>query len=323
PMAAPTAPPHEVHADFQKFMFMPFPVALQEAAAAASSSSQGPSDFFATLPQRPSSPERTALNQAQKLHWLQLASTGDPLALDGAMDCLLCSEPLVMDATVTTPCKHQFHQHCVRRLESPECPLCSATLPFSWFLPSDHPCAEHGFKVVTACSYKPRFAGGPSRGNCGWPLHRPPPASLHGPGGITMKSYLHRGVPLGPEEELEEEEDVDGSRSPQAPCARSPATQATDEGDDASSRSSSSDESSSEDGAERGGSEVGCRDAVACAGRPRPWLFTACGRMRPCELGDEAEVEEPAAAAASAGAELPRDPEEQRNPVVLLIGSHV
>lgn len=281
----------------------------QEAAAVApaqgASSSSGPSDFFLTLPQGPSGPERAALNQAQKLHWLQVASTGDPLALDGAMYCSLCSEPLVMDAVVTTPCKHHFHRHCVGRLERPQCPLCSAALPFSWFLPGDHPCVEHGFKVVLACDYRPRFAGGPSRGNCGWPLHRPPPMSLHGPDGIVMKSYLHRGVPLGLEEEPEE--DSDSSHSHPTPWAEAPpAGQLADEGDGASeSGSSSSDESGSDDGADPdpGGPDAGGRGGARCAGGPRPWLCSALGRMRLCEAGEGAE--------------------EQRNPVVLLIGSHV
>jgi len=115
-----------------------------------------------------------------------------------------------MDAVLTTPCKHQFHRVCVGRLDEPKCPLCREPLPFSWFLPAEHPCCDQGFQVVPARTYQPDFAGGPSKGTHGYPLHRPPPVSLHGPRGLVMKSYLHR---LAPPQRPD-----DGDVTPRARC---------------------------------------------------------------------------------------------------------
>ncbi|CAJ1438049.1 unnamed protein product [Effrenium voratum] len=169
-------------------------------------------DFFDTLPSQAF--QDKPLQAAQKLQWLQLAFTGDPFALDDNMYCSLCSEPLMMEAVVTTPCKHHFHRVCINRVDTPECPLCSKALPFSWFLPNDHPCAEHGFRTVTPRSYQPYFAGGPSKGSCGYPLQHPPPAQLYSATG-TMRSFLHRLIPTG--SGVAEEDDEEEPASPQAP----------------------------------------------------------------------------------------------------------
>mmetsp|Transcript_44622 Transcript_44622/g.128025 ORF Transcript_44622/g.128025 Transcript_44622/m.128025 type:complete len:672 (+) Transcript_44622:65-2080(+) len=240
-----------------------------------SSGSAGvPSDFFQTLPKDRSLHERQMMSAAQKLQWVQLASTGDPLAVDGMAYCSLCSEPLLMEAVVTTPCKHHFHKICINRIDLPQCPLCSTNLPFSWFVPHGHHCAENGFRVVTAQRYRPEFPGGPSVGSCGYPLHRPPPESLFGRGGLAMKSYLHRILPS-------HEPACDSPRSNEAttPAPASPQHRHAESPDGGSSASeSSSDESGSDDG---------CDDAPSSpSGRrkgergERKWAFGALGRMR-------------------------------------------
>lgn len=217
-------------------------------------------DFFQTLPQQPR-PQDKQIASAQKLQWLQLASTGDPLALDGHMYCSLCSEPLLMEAVLTTPCKHHFHRICVSRLDLPKCPLCTADLPFSWFLPSDHPCAEHGFRVVPMNAYDPPFPGAPGRRSCGWPLHRPPAASLHGPGGLIMMSYLHRIVPMG-EALAAQEELQEHSFYPASPAHST----------EQASSASSSEESGSDD---KDGDEMRSKNR-------RHVAYGRCGKIRLC-----------------------------------------
>jgi hypothetical protein len=159
----------------------------------ARSSRAVPSDFFETLPPKPV--QDPQLRTAQKLQWLQLASYNDPLAVGDTLYCCLCSEPLLMEAVVTTPCKHHFHRVCISRIDLPQCPLCVEPLPFSWFLPSDHPLCEQGFRVVSASAYDPPFPGGPSRGSGGFPLQEPPPCQLLAADGSAMKSYLHKIPP--------------------------------------------------------------------------------------------------------------------------------
>lgn len=165
-----------------------------ETNAEARSSRAVPSDFFETLPPKPV--QDPQLRTAQKLQWLQLASHNDPLAMFDSMYCCLCSEPLLMEAVVTTPCKHHFHRVCISRIDFPQCPLCVEPLPFSWFLPPDHPLCEQGFRVVSASAYDPPFPGGPSRGSGGFPLQEPPPCELFSVDGVAMKSYLHKIPPM-------------------------------------------------------------------------------------------------------------------------------
>mmetsp|Transcript_66430 Transcript_66430/g.105019 ORF Transcript_66430/g.105019 Transcript_66430/m.105019 type:complete len:604 (-) Transcript_66430:313-2124(-) len=172
-----------------------------ESSCTRACSSCVPSDFFQTLPPKPSQDDKAQMYRAQKLQWLQIASSNDPLALEADMYCPLCSEPLLMEAVVTTPCKHHMHQVCLRRLELPVCPLCPTELPFSWFLPNDNAFVERGFRVVPASQYKPAFPGGPNRKCSGYPLHQPPPTMLRGLGGMTMRSYLHRAPPMGVHED--------------------------------------------------------------------------------------------------------------------------
>lgn len=272
------------------------------ASQAAASSSRGPDDFFLTLPQK-SPQEKESLGQ--KLQWLQLAWNDDPMALENTMYCSLCWEPLLMEAVVTTPCKHHFHRVCVNRLELPECPLCNEDLPYSWFLPHDHPCVDHGFKCVAMLDYKPQFAGGPSRGSGGYPLHRPPPMALHCPDGLTMRSYLHRMAPMnGDEEDCEEEQQsLVGNYAPW----RRPGQADRDGDEDGDSCSESSEEES--------GSEDG---ASPLAAAQRVFLHTALGRMRLCEPADGA-----AEAAGSERGSAGSVGKEQRNSKVLLIGDHL
>lgn len=217
------------------------------------------------------------MRTAQKLQWLQLASCNDPLAVDASMYCSLCSEPLLMEAVVTTPCKHHFHHICVKRLDEPKCPLCLSALPFSYFLPADHPLKESGFRVCQPSKYRPHFPGGPSKGCGGFPLHRPPPMQLLGPGGSTMKSYLHRIPPMG---SVDDEE-------PESPASPHFGSQRWDrqESEGASSASgSSSEDTNSEDGLEESESAAfrfGHDDSMR---RPRKdkWAYSALGRMRLC-----------------------------------------
>jgi len=296
---------------------------------AACASPAAPSDFFQTLPPEKAQHEKQLISAAQKLQWVQLASTGDPLVVDGMAYCSLCSEPLLMEAVVTTPCKHHFHKVCISRIDLPQCPLCSTNLPFSWFLPSGHPCVEHGFRVVSSRNYKPDFPGGPSRGSCGYPLRQPPPESLYARGGLVMKSYLHRIAPTG------DPEDSPRSNVPTSPA--SPVQRAADTPENGSSASeSSSDESGSEDG------DDGPRSSSRKT-RERSWAYSACGRIRlvstPPSFAAEAGSTKLAAPPGQTGPEAesaaPIDPppiqnsgacsseQEQRNPTVLLIGNHL
>eukprot|EP00929_Paragymnodinium_shiwhaense_P115636 TRINITY_DN8462_c0_g1_i1.p1 TRINITY_DN8462_c0_g1~~TRINITY_DN8462_c0_g1_i1.p1 ORF type:complete len:679 (+),score=131.40 TRINITY_DN8462_c0_g1_i1:88-2124(+) len=242
----------------------------------------GPLDFFQTLPAK--SPEdKQAIGNMQKLQWLQMASSKDPLDLDSSAFCSLCSEPLLMDAVVTTACKHHFHRHCVKRLDLPECPLCCADLPFSWFIPADNPFSQTGFRVVKPLNYKPSFAGGPSKGTSGYPLHSPPPLSLHVDGEIMMRSYLHKVIPMGTPEENDVNSPVTSPiLAPQAPPTR----------DDASSASSSSTDDDNS-GSDLEGLAALRRDTRTSAGsnsdgaaeakkarHHRRWAYSAVGRVR-------------------------------------------
>jgi len=304
-------------------------------AEASHSEGGAPSDFFHTLPQK-SQQDKQMLGAAQKLQWLQLASTGDPLAVDGTTYCSLCSEPLLMEAVVTTPCKHYFHRVCIGRVDLPQCPLCSCALPFSWFLPERHPCADHGFRVVSPGQYKPCFPGGPSRGTCGFPLRRPPPLCLHGAAGLQMKSYLHRIPPtLDPSGEAE----VDSPGSAHGPRGGV----ATPDGDSSASESSS-EESGSDDGdhAAPAGSRGAGFGAVVARHRcrqERKWAFSATGRTRlvqaPAVVPEGAAARSaPKGGSGQSEAQASAQPSdhsaagdsaagEQRNPKVLLIGDHV
>jgi hypothetical protein len=165
-----------------------------EDAPALDSEDVVPDDFFKTLPPRRENDGQTLATQ--KLFWLQQASLNDPLAVDDNLICILCSEMLIVDAIVTTPCKHHFHKVCIRRITMPECPLCAGPLPFSWFLPEGHCCVDAGFRVVAPQEYNPSFLGGPSYDSGGFPLHQPPPMKLLDPEGHQMKSYLHKASPI-------------------------------------------------------------------------------------------------------------------------------
>jgi len=222
-----------------------------------------------------------------------------------------------MEAVVTTPCKHYFHRVCINRVDLPQCPLCSCQLPFSWFVPANHPCAEHGFRVVLAQQYRPQFPGGPSRGTCGYPLRQPPPLQLYGPGNFAMASYLHRILPSP---------DADSEPSPEAtsPVPMSPERRPADSPEEGSSASeSSSEESGSEDGddAEEG--------PIPKHKHERRWAYGALGRMRILAAPPPA-AEAAALDAATLGGACGREASdagsadaEQRNPQVLFIGDHL
>mmetsp|Transcript_32656 Transcript_32656/g.74344 ORF Transcript_32656/g.74344 Transcript_32656/m.74344 type:complete len:676 (-) Transcript_32656:85-2112(-) len=327
----------------------------EEPGRGGSSSSAAPADFFDTLPRKTAQErleQQQQLGAAQKLQWLQLASTGDSFALDGTMYCSLCSEPLLMEAVVTTPCKHHFHRICISRLEEPKCPLCASELPFDWFISKDHPCAECGFRVVKMKDYRPLFPGGPSRGSHGYPLHRPPPVNLLGPGGLTMKSYLHRIVPMGGEEDVDEAQTPrSATAGPPSRCGHggSPETPGDEHGDNSSASESSSEDSGSEDGGERTASAA---HSTKRSRQRTSWAYSAIGRVRLLDPADLPAVEEvepddaPHAAArphaASAGSvasgalggssgdafattsrAAANAEAEQRNSTVLLLGRHL
>lgn len=260
------------------------------------------------------------MQAVQKLQWLQLASTNDPLALDDSTCCSLCAEPLLFEAVVTTPCKHQFHRICIKRIEMPRCPLCSADLPFSWFLPADHPMVECGFRCVPANKYKPQFPGGPSRGSGGYPLHRPPPTSLYGPGGLMMKSYLHRIPPMGDEDD-EDNREEDEVFSPGGASSRL-------RGDSSDEQASSASESSSEESNSDDGADVAERTErnPASSKSNTGWVYSALGRMKLCNVRDGAERAERAEripADAIPSREGLEDSSSKGAPMVLLIGNHL
>jgi len=323
----------------------------EEPGRGESSGSAVPSDFFQTLPKK-AQPEGQTLGAAQKLQWLHMASTGDSFALDGTMYCSLCSEPLLMEVVVTTPCKHHFHRVCINRLEEPKCPLCNFELPFDWFIPKDHPCAEKGFRVVKMKDYRPLFPGGPSRGSYGYPLHAPPPVSLCGPGGLRMKSYLHRIVPMGGSEEDPETPRSLTACPPSSPgdLRQTPGSRLSeDRAENSSGSESSSEDSASEDGDRVHGGSPSKR------GRRQAWAYSSIGRIRMLEGGEGADAAEeqapdlappappPAAArphAASAGSAASASASstdvagsaargatstesEPRNSTVLLLGRHL
>mmetsp|Transcript_75568 Transcript_75568/g.179554 ORF Transcript_75568/g.179554 Transcript_75568/m.179554 type:complete len:669 (+) Transcript_75568:52-2058(+) len=295
-------------------------------ASGAASSSAGPSvpsDFFDTLP--PKQPQQQ-LRDAQKVQWLQLAMRSDPMELDSTMCCSLCSEPLCMEAVVTTPCKHHFHKVCISRIEMPQCPLCSSSLPFNWFLPGSHPLAETGFRCVPVCKYRPHFPGGPGRGNNGYPLHAPPPASLYSANGM-VKSYLHKIPPMGDgTEEDEPHESPSAHATPSLMAQASPS--GAPAGEDlptagASDSESSSDESHSgdEEGGDADDSDV--EDAAKDLA-PRKsaktaqtvWAYTSLGKMRMCTGNCNSSSSNMLDERRSADLRI-------ANPQVLLIGNHL
>mmetsp|Transcript_72959 Transcript_72959/g.170974 ORF Transcript_72959/g.170974 Transcript_72959/m.170974 type:complete len:660 (-) Transcript_72959:98-2077(-) len=310
--------------------------ALQQRPAAGSSSSTGqaesgsvPSDFFETLP-RPN--QEKPLQAAQKLQWLQLAWAGDPLALDDNQYCALCSEPLMMEAVLCTPCKHHFHRVCITRIDKPQCPICSTQLPFSWFLPPNHPCTEHGFRTVEPRSYKPIFAGGPGKGNCGYPLQRPPPAALTGPENMSMRSYLHRliptGVDVGEEEDPTPKHDEEVLAPLRGPCQE----QHVDDDE------TSSEESNSEEDDEDMTHQVHTSSARAGSRSPPVYVYGAVGRMkllgrnrqRTFSKGSKASDDEadlptryPVARSCSSEAASMNEDAERSKSKVLLIGDYL
>mmetsp|Transcript_84160 Transcript_84160/g.223461 ORF Transcript_84160/g.223461 Transcript_84160/m.223461 type:complete len:658 (-) Transcript_84160:261-2234(-) len=310
----------------------------EEPGRGGSSGSAAPADFFQTLPRR-SAQERQEqerqLGAAQKLQWLQLASTGDAFALDGMMYCSLCSEPLLMEAVVSTPCKHHFHRVCINRLEEPKCPLCSFELPFDWFIPKEHPCAEHGFRVVKMKDYRPLFPGGPSRGSHGYPLHRPPPVSLLGPAGLTMKSYLHRIVPMGSEEDPTDPQTPRSATAGPSSSVGVVETPGSHLGDEHAENSSASESSSEESGSEECGERAAGAAAPTKRSRQHTWGYSAVGRLRLLEVGDlpsDPEAQPDASPRASASsADIPASAaqaaasadSDHRNSTVLLLGRHL
>jgi len=246
---------------------------IEPCCAAAAGGELRSGDFFQTLPKT----SKPALSEgaAHKLQWLQVASSSDPLAVEGEAYCSLCSEPLLMDAVVTTPCKHQFHRVCVGRIDMPKCPLCKEALPFSWFLPPDHPCHDEGYQVIPAGMYRPQFLGGPSQGTLhGYPLHKPPPRELHGPTGLTMRSYLHRLVPMCTPDDGNVTPRCKSSQSspvpPSSPETRAPQTPERAVVSSPDTRWAA--ESSSED--EGSGNENGGLGAQVYA-----WAYSACGKI--------------------------------------------
>mmetsp|Transcript_10654 Transcript_10654/g.27442 ORF Transcript_10654/g.27442 Transcript_10654/m.27442 type:complete len:598 (-) Transcript_10654:32-1825(-) len=266
------------------------------------SQSSSSRDFFQTLPMKQQRSDKDLIGNAQKLQWLQLASSNDPLALDSAAVCSLCWEPLLMEAVATTPCKHDFHRVCVVRVDLPQCPLCQCALPFSWFLQPEHPCYESGFRCVHPDAYRPAFPGGPSKGTAAYPLQRPPPIDLHGPVGMTMRSFLHCIVPSG-------EGDTEGTR-----CLSGMATDASDEdrGDDVTSVASSSTEeedSESEDADMEIGGQAATAKCLLPHGTNVQFAYSAFGRMRLADRG---------AASASTSTDA-----RATVPQVLLIDQHV
>lgn len=273
---------------------------LSEGKSQGTQPGAGSSDFFSTLPMRPA-PDRE-LGAAQKLQWLQLASTGDPFALDDSTYCSLCSEPLMMEAVVTTPCKHHFHRVCISRIDMPQCPLCTTALPFSWFLPADHPCCEFGFRAIPAHQYRPVFTGGPSKGSCGYPLRQPPPAILHGTGGLQMRSYLHRLIPTGSglDEDEEEQKEAEVHDLPDD----TPWT--TDQDAEAEESMSSSEDSGSEESED---DDAGREDQVStplkesARNGSRVFVYSSIGKMR---LLPVTRQRGPAASAADEQAETDR-----------------
>lgn len=191
----------------------------------------------------------------------------NPLACSsGSASCALCFEPLQLEDFARMPCTHGIHRICMARLTSPDCPLCSEALPFSWFLPQGHPLSEEGWQpVVRPEDYRPGFPGGPSRPSGGYPLHRPPPSSLHMPDGSAMRSYLHRAVGAG--EEPIGEEPTGESSGAALGLHLSRVGFTSDSGGVASDSES-----------ERGSVQVGMVQRRARR-RARRWAYHALGRM--------------------------------------------
>lgn len=284
-------------------------------------SNSTPGDFFNTLPSRSVQQDnRAQMYTAQKLQWIQIASSGDPLATESDTYCPICAEPLFLESVVTTPCKHHVHQVCLRRLEFPACPLCTEELPFSWFLPSSHPLVDRGFKVVSPTQYRPRFPGGPSRGSCGFPLHQPPPITLLSPGGKPMRSYLHRVPPTGGADDDDDEHDSTKDH----PLSEDHSSRLEH---DSESQSSASDSSSDE--SDDGGSHVedDAEQIVASKNSNKAmWTYTSLGRMRlldvdkvtRCPIGSSSQMSTSRVIQPVAG-----DTNEGLERQVLLIGEHL
>lgn len=133
---------------------------------------------------------------------------------------------------------------------------------------------EHGFRVIAHRTYNPIFAGGPSKGSCGYPLHQPPPRSLYGSSGLVMKSYLHCIEPTG------DGDDPNDLKTPPSTCHNSP--QSSPAKSPMEDSESSSDDSNSEDGGEEG------HDRFAKHERVRKFAYSSLGKMRICEPLDTA-----------------------------------
>jgi hypothetical protein len=265
-----------LHGDSQSAPCSP-PLTAAACPSQSCSSSCGPRDFFHTLPARPQKSETETLGNAQKLQWLQLASSNDPFALDNAAICSLCWEPLLMEAVTTTPCKHHFHRICISRLDMPECPSCSSGLPFSWFLHASHPCYETGFRVSQPDRYRPAFPGGPSKGTAAYPLQRPPPTDLLGPCGMIMRSYLHCVMPSG--DCSEEKDGLSGTSTAASPEDGADASSDSEDSSQASSSSSDRGEGSdSEADVSLGGDETR-RRVLTSKGVGAKFAYSQLGKM--------------------------------------------
>lgn len=241
-----------------------------------------PDDFFKTLPTK--IPMDLQTLATQKLVWLQQASSTDPLAFLDSMVCTLCSEMLCVDAVVTTPCKHHFHRVCVSRLQMPQCPLCSGPLPYSWFLPAGHTLGECGFHVVSPQEYNPPFPGGPNLDSGGFPLHTPPPMELFTPNGRSMKSYLHKALPLSSNDLLTSQQLQNRDSTEPQPAlstSSSDSSEAGSSGDGESPSSSSPRQNSFElwNSSEMAGNE---------GDSSRKWLFSTVGQMRKYVMNHDA-----------------------------------
>ncbi|KAF4672555.1 hypothetical protein FOL47_000390 [Perkinsus chesapeaki] len=153
------------------------------------------SSFFSTLPPSTGHKSPESGMSSEKSSQQNAAWTGNAGEGMYSQFCSLCCEPLLLDAVVTTPCKHHFHRHCLQRQTTTTCPLCGAKdLPLELFMPRHMQAqvrALGSWKVCSCeCQSEDILPDGPCCQCYGWRLHSPPPSNLYTVNG-PVTSYLH------------------------------------------------------------------------------------------------------------------------------------
>eukprot|EP00397_Hematodinium_sp_SG-2012_P019326 GEMP01019851.1.p1 GENE.GEMP01019851.1~~GEMP01019851.1.p1 ORF type:complete len:477 (+),score=98.03 GEMP01019851.1:59-1489(+) len=139
----------------------------------------GESSFFNVVHNQPSTPADLLDEQkrAQQLSWIALAS--NPIAFSYQTTfCMLCCEPLDIEAISILPCKHPFHDICLLRSLPESCPLCDVPVPETFYHRDSRNASMNSSRHASKNSLEKPYANGwPSDGDCSRPSSNSRPSN--------------------------------------------------------------------------------------------------------------------------------------------------